>query len=176
MAWQKVVAAVAPEDVDRLVAAAARFEIHSPMPSQPPGTPTVVCLWSERVPASLPGEAYLVDESVQWGQDVRPAVIRFAFLRRAEGTTSEAFSRHWRDRHTPLAKRHHPCLVRYVQNVVLAPLTPGARAVDGVAELGVAHEQDFEERMYDSDEGRQAIWEDVRRFLDVEQGWRVITN
>jgi uncharacterized protein (TIGR02118 family) len=176
MAWQKVVAVVAPDDVAPLAAGAGRSEIHSPVSSQPPGTPTVVCLWYDQVPPSLPGEAYLVDESVQWGQEVRPAVIRFAFLRRAQGTTSEAFSRHWRDAHTPLARRHHPCLVRYVQNVVLEALTPGARAVDGVAELGVARERDFDERMYDSPEGRQAIWADVRRFLDVDRGWRVVTD
>ena len=176
MAWEKVVAAVAPSDVAGMVAGAVRADVHTPVASEPEGAPVVVCAWFEQVPAVLPGEAYLVDEWVHWGADSRPAVVRFAFLHRARGMSREAFSLHWRETHTPLARRHHPCLVRYVQNVVREALTPGARPLDGIAELGVERERDFTERMYDSDDGREVVSADVRRFLDLSRAWRVVTD
>ena len=35
---------------------------------------------------------------------------------------------------------------------------------------------DLQERMYDSDDGRRIVGEDVRKFIDVETGWRVLTT
>jgi uncharacterized protein (TIGR02118 family) len=120
-------------------------------------------------------EAYRVDERVQWDQG-DATVARISFVRRAPGLTRDEFARHWSERHAPLARRHHPGIARYVQNVVAEQLTPGAPDVDGIAELGFASLADFRERMYDSPEGQQIIATDVRRFLDVGAGWRMLAR
>jgi uncharacterized protein (TIGR02118 family) len=176
MAWEKVIAAVAQPLVPELVAVADRAVVHAPVPSEPPDSPAVLCLWFERVPQAVPGEAYLVEERLQWEFNSRPNITRFSFLQRADGITREAFSRHWSEIHTPLARAHHPCLVRYVQNIVREALTPGARPLDGIAELSVDRQEDFTERMYDSAEGREIVGADVRTFIDLTSGWRVITH
>ena len=78
--------------------------------------------------------------------------------------------------HAPLARRHHPALSRYVQNVVVEPVTPGAAEVDGIAELGFRSIEDMTARMYDSPEGAAIIRADVHRFIDAATGWRVLTR
>jgi uncharacterized protein (TIGR02118 family) len=120
-------------------------------------------------------EAYRVDEHVQW-DDERATVARISFVRRAPGLTHEEFARHWTEVHAPLARAHHPGICRYVQNVVVERLTPGAPEVDGIAELGFAAVDDFRERMYDSPEGRETIAADVRTFLDIGAGWRMLAR
>ena len=159
----------------KMAATAERAVLHAPLPGAARPS-TVACLWFSRLPGPLTEPAYLVEERVQWEADRRPNVTRFSFLQRAGGMTREEFSLHWRDRHTPLARRHHPCLVRYVQNVVLDVLGPGAPELDGIAELGVERAEDFIERMYDSAEGRAIVAADVRSFIDLSAGWSVVTH
>lgn len=53
----------------------------------------------------------------------------------------------------------------YTQNLVLGALTPDAEEVGGVTELGFPTREQFESQFYDSDDGRRAIGEDVRRFM-----------
>jgi uncharacterized protein (TIGR02118 family) len=86
-------------------------------------------------------------------------------MRRAEGLSHEQFVRHWIENHTPLARRHHIGLWNYTQNVVRRALTPGGAAVDGVAELHFRTRDDFENKFFDSDEGRAVILADVERFM-----------
>jgi len=128
---------------------------------------------SEGAPIPEPSEVYQVDERVQWERD-DPAVTRISFVQRARGLTREDFARHWTEVHAPLARAHHPGICRYVQNVVVHDLTPDAPAVDGIAELGFATLDDFRERMYDSPEGQAIIAADVREFIDVAAGWRML--
>jgi uncharacterized protein (TIGR02118 family) len=120
-------------------------------------------------------EAYRVDERVQWDRG-DGAVTRISFVRRSRGLTREDFARHWSEVHAPLARRHHPGICRYVQNVVVHKLTPDAPEIDGIAELGFASLDDFRERMYDSPAGREIIAADVREFIDVAAGWRVLAR
>ena len=128
-------------------------------------------------PAALPdgAEAYRVDERVLWDRDPSD-VTRISFVRRAEGLSHDEFARHWAEVHAPLARRHHPGLARYVQNVVVDKLTPDAPDIDGIAELGFASLDDFRERMYDSAEGREIVAADVRQFIDVAAGWRMLAK
>jgi uncharacterized protein (TIGR02118 family) len=97
-------------------------------------------------------------------------------VRRAAGLSREEFADHWTNVHAPLARRHHPVLVRYVQNIVIEPVTPGAPEVDGIAELGFRRLKDVHERMYDSPAGAEIIRRDVLRFLDVPAGWRMLAQ
>jgi uncharacterized protein (TIGR02118 family) len=88
-------------------------------------------------------------------------VFRAAALSHAE------FDAHWRDRHAPLALKHHVGMWRYDQHAVTEVLTPGAPAFDGIATLSFESVEDYEQRLFDSNEGRDIIMADTRRFLDL---------
>jgi uncharacterized protein (TIGR02118 family) len=143
------------------------------------GTVKAICMWwvDDARTLELGGvsAAYLVDERAQWAS-TRGAVTRVSFLQAAAGLTRAQFGDHWRDVHTPLARRHHPNIVRYTQNVVIDTLTAETPPVDGIAELTFLSVEDMRARLYDSDEGRRIIGEDVRRFIDVAAGWRVLVK
>ena len=94
-----------------------------------------------------------------------PGVKLVSFMRRAEGLNHEQFVRHWSEQHTPLALEHHPGLWNYTQLVVRRAYTPGGRDIDGIAELHFASRDDFDNRFFDSDDGRQVIMDDVARFM-----------
>jgi len=94
-----------------------------------------------------------------------PGVKRVSFVQRKDGLTHEQFARHWTERHTPLARLHHPALWNYTQNVLRRAFTPGGGAFDGIAELHFRSRPDAIDRLYDSDEGRAAIAADVREFI-----------
>ena len=49
--------------------------------------------------------------------------------------------------------------------MVRRALTPGGDAIDGVAELHFRTRADFENKFFDSDEGRAVILADVKRFM-----------
>jgi uncharacterized protein (TIGR02118 family) len=139
-------------------------------------TVRAVAMWRSGAAPALDGiEAYRVDERVQWDSGGATAA-RISFVRRAARLTHDEFADHWTNVHAPLARVHHPGICRYVQHVVVEPLTPDAPEVDGIAELGFASIEDFRERMYDSAEGRAVIATDVRAFLDVGAGWRMLAR
>jgi hypothetical protein len=71
---------------------------------------------------------------------------------------------------------HHPALWRYVQNVVVEPITPDAPEIDGIAELRFRSVADLRERFYDSDDGRRIVAADVAKFLDRGAGWRLLAR
>jgi hypothetical protein len=52
------------------------------------------------------------------------------------------------------------------QYLVLEPLTPSTRKIDGVALLGSPTRVEFETRFFDSDAGRAEIMADAARFMD----------
>ncbi|MDQ3146540.1 MAG: EthD family reductase [Actinomycetota bacterium] len=146
-----------------------------------PGTLlAVACLWLDRpdlVLAGRPLPCYLVEERVQIDGNLGPgAVVQVSLVHRLPDASHGQFAEHWSSVHAPLARRHHPGLVRYVQNVVVAALTPGAGDLDGVAELGFGDERDLHERRYDSPEGRAAVGRDVARFIDVPAGERLVAR
>ncbi len=123
-------------------------------------------------PISSRAFAYKVSEIVQksgartWPLGRRSPGIKGIYpVTRRAGMTTDAFSRHWRDVHGPLALRHHVGLSRYVQNVVQAPITPGAPACDGISELHFPTARDMRERFIDSPQGARRIADDVSSFV-----------
>lgn len=110
--------------------------------------------------------AWSVDIGVVLAADPAPAVTMVSLMRRHPAMTAPEFAEHWRERHAPLALRRHVGLVDYRQGVVTETLTPSAPDIDGVALLGFASREDFEQRFFDSDEGRAEIMADVARFMD----------
>jgi uncharacterized protein (TIGR02118 family) len=168
--------------------------VHEVVGEAPDDVAEVVMAWADHtvldvealdVEALTGGRAatvYRVEERPQWHHAVEKhgptpeGVTRISFVRRRPGLTREQFAHHWTNVHAPLARRHHPALRRYVQNIVVTPLTPGAPEIDGIAELGFRSMDDMSARMYDSPEGADIIRADVRRFIDAGAGWRALTR
>jgi uncharacterized protein (TIGR02118 family) len=103
-------------------------------------------------------------------------VTQLSFVRRHADLDRAAFARHWSEVHAPLARVHHPKVVRYAQNVVIDVLTPGAPDVDGVAELTFPSLDDCRHHRYDSPAGQEIVQADVARFLSLGAGWRTIAR
>ena len=170
------------------------YSMHRTHPDEPAVEPAdvggVIMAWIDGDapldPASWfdhPVTAYLVDERVQidWARDwsdgaTTPAREQLSFVRRIPTITHDEFTAHWSDRHTRLVPIHHPGVARYVQNVVIEDLTPKAPPIDGVAQLYFRTAHDLHERFYDSDAGKQIVFEDVARFIDRGPGWRMMAE
>jgi uncharacterized protein (TIGR02118 family) len=176
------------------VAGLRAYAVHRPYPGEEPehpaGITAIAMLWLDDgapvVPAALFGTdavAYAVDERVRidyerdWPDGTpSPGPRRVSFVRRAPDISRDDMARHWGEVHLPLARVHHPAIWRYVQNVVVEPLTPDAPDVDGIAELHFRTVDDLRNRFYDSEEGKRIVGEDVQRFLDRTKGWRMLTE
>ena len=142
------------------------------------GAPLDPATWFDK-----PVDAYLVDERVQidWTRDwpdgtPTVAIEHLPFVRRIPELTRDQFAAHWSEKHALLVPIHHPGVARYVQNVVIEPLTPDAPEFDGVAQLYFRTAHDLHERYYDSDAGQKIVFEDVARFLDRGNGWRILAQ
>jgi uncharacterized protein (TIGR02118 family) len=92
-------------------------------------------------------------------------MVKLIFLcrRRAELTHAEYVGRLLRG-HVPLALRHHPAMRGYVVNVV-EDTGAGLEPLDSIAELTFDDLAAYEERLYDTPEGRAAVERDVAGFL-----------
>jgi hypothetical protein len=93
-----------------------------------------------------------------------PGVKAIYLVRRNEQLNDQEARQRWKD-HAPLAKAHHAGMSRYVQNGVIAALTAGAPTVNGIAELHFPTQDDLEQRLYDSEQGRDAIRADVSTLV-----------
>jgi uncharacterized protein (TIGR02118 family) len=116
--------------------------------------------------------SYRVREVVQkdcartWPAGQRsPGIKGIYAVTRSPGLTPAEFERHWREVHGPLALRHHVGMSKYVQDVVVEPLEPGAPAFDGFSELHFPTARDMRERFVDSPEGGRRIAQDVAKFV-----------
>ena len=112
---------------------------------------------------------YRVEEVRHWDEldaDAADAVVLTYLVKRRPDLSFDEFQTHYREKHAPLARVHHPGIARYVQNF----LPPGEGLVDAISELWFASEADARARFYRDDESRSAIGEDVRRFLDLRRG------
>lgn len=110
-----------------------------------------------------------------------PGFVWFTFMRRLAGLSHQQFVSRWCEGHWPLVKVHHPGLWGYTQNVVShswnsrARKSPGWNETpkwDGIGELQFKTPADMRDRMYDSEAGKQIIWDDIAGFLDTAAGQR----
>jgi uncharacterized protein (TIGR02118 family) len=125
--------------------------------------------------------AYRVDEVVQKEYDwspsgsVTPGVKMVCFVRRRPDLSHEAYSRHWRERHGPLAVARQPGFWHYVQNHVAERLTDQTPDFDGIGEIHCRSADDALNRSFDSEEGRRQIYEDTQRFMSHEGSTVLVT-
>lgn len=186
VAHQTIVAVVHGPVDDRLpevagLIAASVLRPHPEQPSPHPGSVGGVVI-ARLAPAARPDpaawspapvDAYRVDARVQIDGPTAAAIVQCSFVRRLPPLTRDEFAAHWNDVHAPLVPVHHPGVARYVQHVVIEPLTPGAPEVDGIAQLYFGTLDDFRDRYYDSEAGRELVGADVARFIDRPRGWRI---
>lgn len=97
------------------------------------------------------------------------AVALFPMVRRPELTHSQSDA-HWRDRHAPLALKHHPAMSHYTQLSILQRIR--GPEWDGFALCGFDSVEDLKERFFDSPEGRVVIENDVASFADTKNSPR----
>ena len=112
---------------------------------------------------------YRVDEVRHWDEldsSAEQVVVLTYLVKRRSDLSFAEFQSHYREKHAPLARVHHPGIARYVQNF----LPPGDGLVDAISELWFRSETDARTRFYRDDESRRAIAEDVRRFVDLRGG------
>ena len=161
-------------------------------PEHPDDVHAIVSVWRRDAPtarevsswfSAAHVDAYLVDERVRiagerdWPDGVEaPGIGRLSFVRALPALSRAEMARHWGEVHWPIARVHHPALWRYVQNVVVEPVTKDAPVIDGIAELRFRSVSDLRERFYDSEAGRQVVADDVSRFLDRGAGWRALVR
>ena len=114
---------------------------------------------------------YRVEEVLHWDElgDAPDAIVLAYLVRRRADLTFASFQSHYRERHAPLARVHHPGIARYVQNYV-APGAGDPPPIDAISELWFKSETDARTRFYRDDESRRVIAEDVRRFVDLRGG------
>ena len=94
-----------------------------------------------------------------------PGVIALYPMVRHPTLTHADADRYWRDRHAPLALRHHVGMSHYTQLSVVHRIH--GPEWDGFALCGFDSLDDLRERFFDGPEGRVAIREDVARFADA---------
>lgn len=110
--------------------------------------------------------AWRVEEHIPVPGTERCEVAMVSLMRRNPALTPMQFAEHWTRKHAPLALRRHVGLHDYHQHVVAETLTADTPEIDGIAVLGFPTRADFDERFFDSDEGRAEIMADVARFMD----------
>jgi uncharacterized protein (TIGR02118 family) len=98
------------------------------------------------------------------------------FVKRRPDLSAEAYGRHWRERHGPLAVARQPGFWHYVQNHMVDYLTDTTPRWDGIGELHYRTLDDIFTRTFDSEEGQRLIMEDVERFMLANQSTNLPTN
>jgi hypothetical protein len=89
---------------------------------------------------------------------------------RASFLDHDAFDAHWRDNHSKVHVASSPGTCHYEQLIIDSRITPDAPDWDGVGLLSFESAIDYTERLFGGPEGRDAIYADVERFLDLERG------
>ena len=105
-----------------------------------------------------------------------PGLKSFYLALRNPAMTHAQYSEYWSEKHAPLALRIHIGMWRYMQNHVTRALPGASTPWDGFALLHFRTADDFRERFYINEAGRQAIAEDVAKFSGSVGGKRLLTS
>lgn len=94
-----------------------------------------------------------------------PSIKQVSLLKAHPDLDRATFERHYRE-HVPVARQHHPAILRYAQHEVLAVSGNGGYQVDGVSELWFPDELTLTERYFAGPESRAAVRADNREYID----------
>jgi uncharacterized protein (TIGR02118 family) len=97
-----------------------------------------------------------------------PGVTQYTLVRPAPDRSPADCSRHWRERHVPLALRIHIGLWNYTQDHVVETLTPAGGDLLGHAALHFRSQADLRDKLFDSEAGAKEIYADIPRFMSLE--------
>jgi uncharacterized protein (TIGR02118 family) len=97
-----------------------------------------------------------------------PGLTQYTLVRPAPDRRPADCSRHWRERHIPLALRIHIGLWSYTQDHVVETLTPAGGDLLGHAALHFRSEADLRDKLFDSEAGAREIYADIPRFMSLE--------
>ena len=129
------------------------------------------CADAESALAPHSAQIHRLREVLHWddlGAHRERGIVLTYLVKRRTDLSFAAFEAHYRERHAPLARVHHPGIARYAQNY-LEP-SGADRHIDAISELWFRSEDDARARFYRDDESRRVIGEDVRRFIDLRGG------
>jgi uncharacterized protein (TIGR02118 family) len=98
-----------------------------------------------------------------------PGITQYSLVRPAPGRSRAQCSRHWQEKHLPLALRIHVGLWNYVQDHALETLTETGGDVLGHAALHFRSEDDLREKLFDSEAGAREIYADIPRFMSLPE-------
>jgi len=132
----------------------------------------VECAAAELALARHASAHYRAREVLHWdalGEAAAGTVVLTYLVRRRADLSFAAFEAHYRERHAPLARIHHPGIARYVQNFI-EPGEAESAPIDAISELWFRSEGDARTRFYRDEESTRVIGEDVRRFIDLRSG------
>ncbi|HEX7095396.1 MAG TPA: EthD domain-containing protein [Acidimicrobiales bacterium] len=122
-----------------------------------------------------------VEERVAWEDDVAPdpsapGVKSVSFVVKPGELSVEEFRRHYRE-HAEIARDHHGCW-KYVQNVVLAPVTlPPGKVIHAVSELWFRSLDDFVEHFYRHGAASvEAVRKDTADFVDFASSTSMLVS
>jgi len=117
---------------------------------------------------------YLVDEVVHWRapQPIKPGELvqgfkLIVYASRKPGMPADAFEKYYREVHAPLARKHHPAMIGYVQNFVRSPLMGDSPTVDVITEMHFHDRTDFKQHFYLDDSSPAIIAADIAQFMDM---------
>ncbi|HEY9036329.1 MAG TPA: EthD domain-containing protein [Pseudomonadales bacterium] len=118
---------------------------------------------------------YMVDEVVHWQapqttQPGKPAqgfkmIVRAS---RKAGVSKADFEKHYREVHAPLARKHHPAMIGYVQNFVRMPLMTESPDIDVITEMHFHDRADFKKHFYLNEKSAAITSADIALFMDLD--------
>jgi hypothetical protein len=135
----------------------------------------LVTLWLDSIdvlPAVLeqvPGDAYLVTESVPQERSLQPGLLNhFSFFPQPSRLTDEEFFHGWHTLHTPTTGALHPLRQGYVRDTVARVLTPGSPPLRAIVSEFFATEDYLDaRRLFGSKEALMASIEELPLYADT---------
>lgn len=126
-------------------------------------------VWREVV-AQVPGDAYLVTESVPQAVSSTPGLLtHLTWFPKPARLTDEQFFAGWHEVHTPSSAALHPLRQGYVRDAVARRLTPGSPAVRAIVSEFFAPDDYLDPgRLFGGAEALQRTADELPLYADAE--------
>ncbi len=154
----------------------AGLEKPSIMMGRGPELAGLVTLWLDSIDVmplvleQVPGDAYLVTESVPQARSLEPGLLNhFSFFPKPSRLSDEEFFHGWHTIHTPTTGALHPLRKGYLRDSVARVLTHGSPPLRAlVSEFFVPEDYLDSRRLFGSQQALQASIEELPLYADVD--------